>query len=108
MLHSLALTSFGPFPCKSMETLNLFVGSVFLAFLNFASFPACACSYNAMVEPQHRIPTYDRPMSTLGILIGNTKRLWPAFLDHLRVNPGWDMSQNPLDEYVRESVMKIT
>src|SRR4051812_34568154 len=61
-----------------------------------------------MVEPQYRIPIYDRPISTLGILIGNTKRLWPHFLDHLRPNSNWNMSPNPLDEYVRESVMKIT
>lgn len=63
--------------------------------------------YNAIVESKYHIPTYSRSSSTLGILIGNTKNLWPVFLDHLRHKPNWDASSDPLDVYVRESVAQI-
>jgi methylmalonic aciduria homocystinuria type C protein len=60
--------------------------------------------YNRPVADAFRLPDFGRS-SALGILVGNTRAIWPRFLDALRANrPGPD-ERNPLDSYVQAIVL---
>ena len=60
--------------------------------------------YNRAVADAFRLPDFGRS-SALGILVGNTRAIWPRFLDALRANrPGLD-ERNPLDSYVQAIVL---
>jgi len=61
--------------------------------------------YNAAVDPAYRLPDFDRT-STLGILIGNTRALWPRLLDALREQPALRLDPDPLDRYTVASVRR--
>src|SRR5262245_65502167 len=42
--------------------------------------------YNAVVDDAYRLPDFGR-RAALGLLIGNTRALWPRFVDALRAEP---------------------
>jgi methylmalonic aciduria homocystinuria type C protein len=59
--------------------------------------------YNDAVESPHRLPDLGR-VSTLGLLIANTKALWAIFVAALRNDPARLESEDPLDTYVEAAV----
>ncbi|RUS23193.1 hypothetical protein BC937DRAFT_90777 [Endogone sp. FLAS-F59071] len=73
--------------------------------------------YNAVVPPTYHLPTFGRnpdpstsasSSTTLGILVANTKHLWPIFLRYLYTSArGWDSDSEPLDDYVRSAVDRV-
>ena len=59
--------------------------------------------YNRAEQRATRLPEPGGPGS-LALVLGNTKALWPVFLDHLRRNPD-DLSRgNPLDRYADDAM----
>jgi methylmalonic aciduria homocystinuria type C protein len=65
--------------------------------------PFCVRWYNDAVEPPHRLPDLGRP-SALGLLVANTRVLWPIFVAALRRNPARLESEDPLDAYVEAAL----
>ena len=63
----------------------------------------CVSWYNDRVEPPFRLPDFGRP-GTLAIVIGNTRVLWPRFVEALRVAPERLGADDPLEAYVMENV----
>lgn len=61
--------------------------------------------YNAGVADAHKLPTYGRD-PCLGILIGNTRELWPRFVRALRATPALLDDEHPIDSYVEDAVMR--
>jgi methylmalonic aciduria homocystinuria type C protein len=59
--------------------------------------------YNEEVDAAYRLPDFGRA-SALGLLIGNTRALWPRFIEALRAHPPRVMEDHPLDRYAAESV----
>jgi methylmalonic aciduria homocystinuria type C protein len=60
--------------------------------------------YNCAVDDAFRLPDFGRS-SALGVLVGNTRAIWPRFLDAVRANrPGLD-ERHPLDSYVEATVL---
>ena len=59
--------------------------------------------YNDRVEAPFRLPDFGRP-GTLAVLIGNTRVLWPRFLEALRASPERLDADDPLEAYVMENV----
>lgn len=55
--------------------------------------------YNQAVEPALRLPDLGSGDS-LGLLIGNTRALWPVFIDALRDDPALLQARNPVETYV--------
>ncbi|RUS30750.1 hypothetical protein BC938DRAFT_479005 [Jimgerdemannia flammicorona] len=72
--------------------------------------------YNTSILPTYRLPTFGRESTpstpstptTLGILVANTRHLWPIFLRHLRnrdqAGDSWEADSDPLDKYTRATV----
>jgi methylmalonic aciduria homocystinuria type C protein len=54
--------------------------------------------YNQLVEPAHRLPDFGRP-SSLALVIGNTRALWPHLAGALRADPGLAAEADPVDRY---------
>ncbi|ORZ33815.1 hypothetical protein BCR44DRAFT_1501002 [Catenaria anguillulae PL171] len=64
-----------------------------------AAFPVQA--YNLAVPPNFHLPTYSCTASTLGILVANSKALWPKFCTFIRAQPAFIQSTpNPFDAFV--------
>jgi methylmalonic aciduria homocystinuria type C protein len=61
--------------------------------------------YNCVVSDAFKLPDLGRK-AALGVLIGNTRALWPCFLDALRVNPPALDDDHPLDSYVAAAVLR--
>lgn len=61
--------------------------------------------YNRVVDGAFRLPDLGRS-STLGVLIGNSRELWPCFLEALRTRSCALDEEHPLDSYVRAAVMR--
>ena len=40
----------------------------------------------------------------MGILLGNTKLMWPIFIEHVHQHKAWEHKQNPLDEFIENQV----
>jgi methylmalonic aciduria homocystinuria type C protein len=64
-------------------------------------FPFCVEWFNGRVEPSMRLPDYGRS-SALGLIIGNTRRLWPVFASALRDDASLLGAEHPLDTYVEK------
>ncbi|MGH8573310.1 MAG: hypothetical protein ACREX8_12150 [Gammaproteobacteria bacterium] len=60
--------------------------------------------YNQAVADAYRLPDFGRP-TALGILVGNTRALWPRFLDALQQNGSLLDGHDPLDRYVESLVL---
>ncbi|KAI9222310.1 hypothetical protein BC828DRAFT_378702 [Blastocladiella britannica] len=55
--------------------------------------------YNAAVPSAFALPTFGHGR-TLGILVANSRALWPAFTTFVRAHPDHVRESNPLDRYV--------
>jgi cyanocobalamin reductase (cyanide-eliminating) / alkylcobalamin dealkylase len=60
--------------------------------------------YDGVVVDAFRLPDLGRP-SALGVLVGNTRALWPRFLAALRADARALDESHPLDTYVRAAVL---
>src|SRR4030095_5232612 len=60
--------------------------------------------YNEAVDPAYRLPDFDNPGS-LGILIGNTRALWPALRAALRADPSLAAAPDPIHRYTAAHVL---
>jgi cyanocobalamin reductase (cyanide-eliminating) / alkylcobalamin dealkylase len=59
--------------------------------------------FNRRVEPSLRLPDGNRP-EALGLLVGNTRHLWPVFTAAVRARPELLASDHPLDSYVEDAL----
>jgi methylmalonic aciduria homocystinuria type C protein len=66
--------------------------------------PFAVEAYNRAVSAEYRLPDFGRARA-LGILIGNTRALWPCFVAALRAAPERLDDPHPLDRYVAEHVL---
>jgi methylmalonic aciduria homocystinuria type C protein len=57
------------------------------------------------VDDAFKLPDFGRACS-LGVLVGNTRALWPRFLDALRADPRRLDEGNPLDGFVASAVLR--
>lgn len=62
--------------------------------------------YNLQAFDNERLFDFGRP-DALGLLVGNTRRLWPVFLRALREDASLRTDSNPLDSYVTAQVRKL-
>jgi len=62
--------------------------------------------YNAVASPDAQLDDFGRP-NRLGILIGNTRKLWPAFTRALENDQELAASENQLDTYVTVQLTRI-
>ena len=60
--------------------------------------------YNRAVDDAFRLPDFGRS-SALGILVGNTRAIWPRFLDAVRANAPVLDERHPLESYVEATVL---
>lgn len=60
--------------------------------------PLCVGWYNRLVEPAHRLPDFGRP-SSLAVVVGNTRALWPHLDEALRADDGLAGHPDPVDQY---------
>ena len=63
--------------------------------------------YNREVPPNFHLPDGGEPHRAV-IVIGNTRALWPHFLDHLREDPERMQQPDPIDNYVEQRVHAAT
>ena len=59
--------------------------------------------YNKTVSKEYQLPIF-KDDNELGFLIGNTKKFWPYFLNHLKNNPQLLETENPLDDFVEKLI----
>ncbi len=62
--------------------------------------------YNASVIEAERLDDFNRP-DALGILIGNTQKLWPAFTRAFHTDATLASGGNPLDTYVTTRLTRL-
>lgn len=62
--------------------------------------------YNEAVADAYQLPAYDR-RPCLGMLIGNTRALWPRLLTALRADPSLLERDDPIDRYVAAVVNDV-
>ncbi|MCG8418243.1 MAG: hypothetical protein MJE77_09910 [Proteobacteria bacterium] len=60
--------------------------------------PLEVAQYNRAVAETYRLPTWGRG-STLAILIGNSRALWPHLVEALRTDRDLRASEHPVDDY---------
>ena len=60
--------------------------------------PARVGWYNDAVDPAYRLPALGSPDS-LALVIGNTRALWPRFLEAVAADPDLRAARDPLDAY---------
>lgn len=65
--------------------------------------PFAAVDYNAHVSAEQRVHDFGRPRA-LGLLIGNTRALWPHFRQARATQPELALAPHPLDQYVVGSI----
>jgi cyanocobalamin reductase (cyanide-eliminating) / alkylcobalamin dealkylase len=65
--------------------------------------PFAVADYNARVDQADRLDCFERPRG-LGLLVGNTRALWPVFSQAYRQDPLLRGSTDPLDSYVSSRV----
>ena len=62
--------------------------------------------YNLQAFENERLFDFQRP-DALGILVGNTRRLWPVFKRALRADASLRADANPLDTYVTSRLREL-
>jgi methylmalonic aciduria homocystinuria type C protein len=67
--------------------------------------PLRAVWYNRVV-PGHPVPDFGQPES-LVILVGNTRALWPRFIEALRENPERIRAEHPLDDFIASTIRNV-
>jgi cyanocobalamin reductase (cyanide-eliminating) / alkylcobalamin dealkylase len=61
--------------------------------------------YNQGVDESLRLPDFGRS-SSFGVLVANSRALWPAFLDAAAANAGLVRAPHPIDQYVQGQVLE--
>ncbi|KAJ3065968.1 hypothetical protein HDU98_010695 [Podochytrium sp. JEL0797] len=78
--------------------------------------PFCVDTYNSHCltgtagnpAPLPALPTFPNRTHTLGILVANTKHLWPIFTAHVAAHKAEVLAaKDPLDDYVRDGITRI-
>jgi methylmalonic aciduria homocystinuria type C protein len=67
--------------------------------------PFAVASYNVVAEPTYSLPDFGRD-DALGVVIGNTRELWPAFT-RAREAPELRREAHPLDAYVARTLPRL-
>ena len=67
--------------------------------------PFQVADYNRAIDDAFKLPDLGRS-SALGVLLGNTRALWPRFLDWLRASPRRLDEDHPLERYIGQIVLK--
>ena len=57
--------------------------------------------YNAQVKEENKLPEFD---NSYGVIIGNSKALWPHFTKFLGAHEGWLEAPNPFDRFVEKRI----
>jgi cyanocobalamin reductase (cyanide-eliminating) / alkylcobalamin dealkylase len=65
--------------------------------------PFCLAWFNGAVASSLRLPDWGRPRA-LAILVGNTRRMWPVFIQALRNDSALAQAEHPLDAYVERAL----
>jgi hypothetical protein len=65
--------------------------------------PFAVADYNAHVSEEQRLQDFGRPRA-LGLLVGNTRALWPYFDEARSKDPELRLAAHPLDRYVSASI----
>jgi hypothetical protein len=65
--------------------------------------PFCVAWFNGDIQASLRLPDWERP-GALGILIGNSRRMWPAFTRALRNDAALVDAEHPLDVHVERAL----
>jgi len=60
--------------------------------------PFDVADFNSGAAPDQRLPDHGRPHA-LGVVVGNTRGLWPVFLAACRRDPATALQPDPLDGY---------
>jgi hypothetical protein len=68
--------------------------------------PFGVAHYNAAAPTLERLADFGRP-NALGILFGNTRRLWPVFTGAFEKEPEVSTAADPLDTYVTQRLSSI-
>jgi cyanocobalamin reductase (cyanide-eliminating) / alkylcobalamin dealkylase len=63
-------------------------------------------AYNLQAAQNEKLFDFGRP-DALGVLIGNTRRLWPVFKRAFEAEPALQGDPNPLDAYVTGTLRKL-
>lgn len=61
--------------------------------------------YNEQVAPRYQLPEFGRA-GTLGVVIGNSRRIWSPFLESLARDPRELRSLHPLDRYAEGAIRR--
>jgi len=69
-----------------------------------AAFPVAA--YNRSVPEAYRLPTFGRE-GPFGIVLGNSRALWPKFLKAVKESDALRASEHPLDAYVTAEIGRV-
>ena len=62
--------------------------------------------YNAVAPPSHQLEDFGAT-SRLGILVGNTRKLWPVFVRAVESDEVLRGSESPLDDYVTATLTRV-
>ena len=65
--------------------------------------PFSVAKYNRTVVGPMKLAQWE-VANNLGILVANTRALWPVFLKHLANHPDWILWPDPLDNYVQSII----
>ncbi|RYZ06802.1 MAG: hypothetical protein EOO73_14755 [Myxococcales bacterium] len=87
------------------ELAERFSGACAEAGLDLTS-PFNVRKYNLQAFGNERLFDFGRP-DALGILVGNTKRLWPVFKRAFEAEPALRTDANPLDSYVAARLRQL-
>src|SRR5258708_5193454 len=68
--------------------------------------PFDVARYNAAASEAARLPDFGQA-NALGILIGNTRKLWPIFTRAFQVDGALSGAEHPLDAYVTERLSTL-
>ena len=90
-----------PTPESMKRTLDRLVGCGFDLHAYFS-----VLEYNRVVDPRFALPVGEAP-NPIGVLIGNTRAIWPHFIAYLRANPDVIEHDNPLEQYTEKSVYEV-
>jgi methylmalonic aciduria homocystinuria type C protein len=69
--------------------------------------PFAVAWFNAAVEPAQRLPDLGRG-DALGLLVGNTRALWPPFLAACREDAVLGAAADPIERYVETRLTPVT
>jgi methylmalonic aciduria homocystinuria type C protein len=69
-----------------------------------AAFPVA--EYNRSVPEAYSLPSFDRARP-FGIVLGNSRALWPKFLEAVRVSEALRESEHPLNAYVTATTGRL-